>query len=277
MHPLSNVHRATRPQTAILALLAIFLLLGGCTTAIDPTQEDSPWDDRPWDDRPWADFLGQYVTVDDEGIHRVAYGAVTRGDRQRLEDYLDDLQAIAVSTLDRDRAMAFWINLYNALTVRVILDHHPVASILDVDLTPPADGPWDAELVTVEGRELSLNDIEHRILRPTWGDPRIHYAVNCASVGCPNLAREPFTAEGLEEQLDRAARAYVNHPRGARFEGGRLVVSSLYVWYREDFGGSDAGVVEHLRQYATGELAAGLAGYAGGLADGYDWSLNGAR
>ena len=254
------------PSIRILSLLATLLACeAGTAVAAAPAVDHGPW----------ADFLARYVSVDGEGIHRVAYGAVTAADRTRLERYLESLQEVAVSELPDGERMAFWINLYNAATLRVILDHYPVSSILEIDLAHPADGPWSAKLISVEGRELSLDDVEHRILRPTWDDPRIHYAVNCASVGCPDLAREPFAAEDLEAQLDRAARAYVNHPRGARFEDGRLVVSSLYVWYREDFGGSDETVIEHLRQYATGELAEELAGYAGGLVDGYDWSLNG--
>ncbi len=222
----------------------------------------------------WADFLGAYVCAHRSGVSRMDYAAVTTGHREHLDRYVEALQAVPISSYGRDQRMAYWINLYNALTVRVILEHYPVASITHIDLTPPSDGPWDAKLATVEGRELSLNAIENEVLRAGFEDPRIHYAINCASFGCPNLAGEPFVPEDLDERLDRVARDFVNHPRGARFEDGRLVVSSIYVWFREDFGGSDEGVVEHLRRYATGELAAGLAGYSGELTHGYDWNLN---
>ena len=107
------------------------------------------------------------------------------------------------SLTSRDEQLAYWINLYNALTVKVILDHYPVKSILDIDISPGwfSIGPWGKKLVAVEGVEISLDDIEHRILRPIWRDPRIHYALNCAAVGCPNLLREAFTGATAEVLL----------------------------------------------------------------------------
>ncbi len=165
-----------------------------------------------------------------------------------------------MSALRRPEQLAYWINLYNALTVQVVLDHYPVASIHDIAISPGllAIGPWDKPLIEIEGAAVSLNDIEHRILRPIWRDPRIHYAVNCASIGCPDLQARAFTAETAEALLEAAARAYVNHPRGARVEAGELTVSSIYAWYREDFGGTEAGVIAHLKRYAAPELAKAL-------------------
>ena len=122
--------------------------------------------------------------------------------------------------------------------------------------------------------ELSLDDIEHGIMRPTFNDPRVHYAVNCASVGCPNLGTEAFTGARLDEQLEAAARAYVNSRRGVALEGKRIVISSIYVWYKADFGGSDQGVLEHLRRYAAPALAQRLAELSSIRDHTYDWSLN---
>jgi hypothetical protein len=158
----------------------------------------------------------------------------------------------------------------------VVLDHYPVDSIKDIDISPGffSSGPWDKKLVTIEGQGLSLNDIEHRILRPVWQDPRIHYGVNCASMGCPNLQRKAFTAQNTDGLLDKAAREYVNHPRGVSMEDGDLVVSSIYDWFQEDFGGSEAGVIEHLMQYAEPGLKQKLQGFDDIDDDRYDWSLN---
>jgi hypothetical protein len=171
---------------------------------------------------------------------------------------------------------AFWVNLYNALTVRTVLQHYPVAGIREIDISPGlfADGPWGAELVEVEGVPLSLDDIEHRILRPIWRDPRIHYAVNCAALGCPNLQREPFAAARLDAQLDAAARAFVGHPRGVAIEDDELIVSSIYRWFSEDFGADDAAVIAHLRTYAPPDLARDLAGFTRIEDYAYDWNLN---
>jgi hypothetical protein len=111
-------------------------------------------------------------------------------------------------------------------------------------------------------------------LRPIFADPRIHYAVNCASIGCPDLAREAYGRDTTEAMLDAAARAFVNHPRGARIERGRLRVSSIYDWFKADFGGSDAAVILHLGSYAAPDLAEALRGIRKIDDHGYDWSLN---
>lgn len=231
---------------------------------------------RAVDHDAWGGFLDAYLVEGEDGINRVRYGAVTDADRQALDGYIERLSNIEVTGLNRDQQFALWVNLYNALTVAVVLDHYPVDSIRDIDISPGwfSSGPWGKELVTVEGKELSLDDIEHRILRPVWQDPRVHYVVNCAALGCPNLMAEPYRAECLEEQLDRQARAYVNHPRGARFEDDDLVVSTIFDWYQEDFGGTGKGVISHLMEYADPPLAERL-GEADRI-DGYeyDWVLN---
>lgn len=116
---------------------------------------------------------------------------------------------------------------------------------------------------------VSLDDIEHRFLRPLWRDPRLHYALNCASLGCPNLMRTAFTASNTETLLEEAARGFVGHPRGVHLQGGKLIVSSIYIWFREDFGGSDTGIVEHLKRY--GAVLDGRTRIDG---DAYDWALN---
>ncbi len=228
------------------------------------------------DHAAWNTLLAARVRRGPGGVNRFDYAGTTAPERRDLEAYLERLAATAVSRLDRDEQRAFWINLYNALTVKVVLDHYPVESIRDIDISPGffADGPWGRKLVRVEGEGLSLDDIEHRILRPIWRDPRIHYAVNCASLGCPDLQPEAFTTANTEALLERGARDYVNHPRGARIDGGRLVVSSIYHWFEEDFGGSDAGVIAHLRRYAAPALVRRLEGVERIADHRYDWSLN---
>ncbi|WP_218940158.1 DUF547 domain-containing protein [Denitrobaculum tricleocarpae] len=225
----------------------------------------------------WDAFLSRYVSEHADGVNRVDYAGVSRADKRKLADYIDALTATRVSGLNRAEQQAYWVNLYNALTVVTVLDAFPVASIRDIDISPGlfSDGPWGKKLVTIEGEQLSLDDIEHRILRPIWQDPRIHYAVNCASIGCPNLQTSAMTAANTEEFLDAGAVAYINHKRGAEIVGGRLVVSSIYDWFEEDFGGDDAGVIAHLKQYANPDLKAALADVTKVSDDRYDWDLNG--
>jgi hypothetical protein len=228
------------------------------------------------DHSSWAGFLKKYLTAGKDGINRVAYGKVSGEGRRRLKAYIDALAAAPVSRLLRAEQFAYWVNLYNALTVKVILDHYPVVSILRINISPGwfTFGPWDKKFISVEGEPISLNDIEHRILRPIWRDPRIHYAVNCASVGCPNVARVPWEAERLEAMLNKAARDYINHPRGARFGRWGLIVSSIFEWYAVDFGGSDAAVIQHLLKFASPLLATRLGRTENIYNHEYNWELN---
>ena len=225
---------------------------------------------------PWDQFLIKYVFQRDDGINRLAYGNVLFYDRDALDKYIVSLAAVTVTKLNRDEQMAYWFNLYNALTVQVILDAYPVSTIRDIDISPGlfSDGPWGAALIEVEGRALSLDDIEHRILRPIWKDPRIHYAVSCAALGCPNIGTAAFQADKLEEYLDFSARAYINNPRAVRVESGALILSSLYKWYADDFGGGDEALLRHLTAYADPALAATLSATTTISGYEYDWGLN---
>ena len=202
-------------------------------------------------------------------------GEVTVADRAALESYLDRLQATEVSALSRDEQLAFWVNLYNARTVALILEHYPVTSIRDITFGFLSFGPWDEPMLLVEGRILSLNDVEHQIVRPVWQDQRVHYVLNCAASGCPNLGLTAYRGATIDAAMDAAARAYVNDPRGVRFGAdGRLTVSKIYGWFQEDFGGDHAGVLRELRRYAEPGLMARLEGRERIDDYDYDWSLN---
>lgn len=243
----------------------------------DRWQTHDPASTRAIDHSAWSDLLNRFVVVQ-PGVNLVRYGDFDQAATQQLDDYLTLLQAVPVSRLNRDQQFAFWVNLYNAQTVRTVLDHMPVSSIQDINISPGlfATGPWGAELMRVEDQPLSLNDIEHRILRPLWQDPRIHYAVNCASIGCPDLQPRAFMADTLEQQLNGAAEAFVNSERAIQINGDRLIVSSLYDWFYEDFGGTDASLLAHLTHYAAPALKARLDGFSAISDDRYDWSLNAA-
>ncbi|WNK00035.1 DUF547 domain-containing protein [Thalassospiraceae bacterium LMO-JJ14] len=225
----------------------------------------------------WQRFLKTYVKDDPAGLNRVDYAGVTAEDKRALSSYLDGLAATPVSTLNRGEQQAYWINLYNALTVQVIVDHYPVKSIRDIDISPGlfSDGPWAKKLIKIEGEEVSLDDIEHRILRPIWNDPRLHYAVNCASVGCPDLIARAYTAADMDRLLSANAVTYVNSPRGVKIADGGITVSKIYDWFQEDFGGSEEGVIAHLMQYVTGDRKAALESATYIDDYDYDWSLNG--
>lgn len=239
----------------------------------------SPTSTRQINHQRWDAFLDRYVQEDHDGISRLPYARITPADKQSLADYIQAMQTIPILEYTRNEQLAYWLNLYNAVTVNIILQHYPVPSIRDIDISPGffADGPWGKKLLNINQQQLSLNDIEHRILRPVWKDPRIHYAVNCASLGCPNLRKKAFTAANTEATLDLAAKDYINHPRGVRFDEGKLFLSSIYSWFQSDFGIDDAAVIQHIRKYAQPELDQKLAGIDFISGDDYDWSLNDVR
>ena len=231
------------------------------------------------DHGPWQEILDSYVATDEMDVNLVDYAGLqaNAADTAKLNAYLDYLQGLDPRDYSRAEQMAYWINFYNALTVKVVLDAYPVETIRDIhEGVVPYTGPWNDVHARVAGEDLTLDHMEHGILRPIWKDERIHYAVNCAAYGCPHLIDTAFTAANTEELLDLGARAYVNNFRGVDVvDEDFIVISSIYDWYAEDFGDTEASVMEHLREHADGELAAFLETFEGAIEYDYDWSLNG--
>ncbi|NBB70197.1 MAG: DUF547 domain-containing protein [Alphaproteobacteria bacterium] len=248
----------------------------GAGQAVDRFAGDRAGAEHTVDHGAFAAFLARYRVVGPDGVARVRYADVAPADATRLRAYLARLGEVEVAALDRDAQLAFWLNLFNAAVVEVVLAHYPVASMRDIDLDPRAavHGPWTAAELEVAGDALSLADIEDDILFTYWRDPRVHYALHRGSLGCPNLPAEPFTGADIDARLDAAAMAYVNHPRGVAIEGGDLVVSSLYRWFQDDFGGSEPAVLRHLKAFAEPTRAMRLQRFDGIDRDRYDWRLN---
>lgn len=234
------------------------------------------------DHSPWDRLLKTYLKPAEDGLNRVDYRKFKTEAHQTLKSYVRKLESVDVTKLGRPEQFAFWANLYNARSIDIVLDHYPVKSIKDINLgggffAAITGGPWKAKVVTVNGQALSLDEIEHTILRGIFKDHRVHFAVNCASVGCPNLGRDALTGTRLDELLDKGGRAFVNSPRGVKIVDGKLHVSKIFSWFQADFGGSDEGVLEHIRRYADPELAARLKGVTRIDDTFYDWSLNDVR
>lgn len=249
------------PAARLLASLALATLLAMTATAQDAGV--------------WNRLLETYVHDSADGVNRVDYAALAASpdDRAALDDYIAGFESRDLSGSD-DAAFAAWINLYNAVTVRYIVQKYPLDSIRDGYLF---GGPWKKVRVVAGGREVSLDAIEHDILRPRFDDPRVHYAINCASYGCPNLRRSAWTADTLDADLDAAARNYINHPRGVSVGPRGLTVSSIYDWFRDDFGGSKDAVITHLLEYADPALAERIRATPKIRDFAYDWSLNDTR
>jgi hypothetical protein len=226
----------------------------------------------------WGQFLNTYLVVGNQkNASLIRYAQVIPEDKAALKKYLKAMSAIPMSQLNRAEQKASWINIYNALTVNIILEHYPLDSIKDISSNWFSSGPWELQLIIIEGESLSLNDIEHRILRPIWQDNRVHYAINCASMGCPNLQPRPFSAHNSEQLLNKGAYDFINSPRAVRFVGGKLVLSSIYDWFQTDFGVNKQQLLKYLQKNAAPPLANKLQQYHGTIDYSYDWRLNAAN
>ena len=267
-----------------------FILLGLIILAVavvlfffraPPAQLDSFWNQAELNSSAvishelWQQTLDEYLISDHlSGISRVDYQTLREDGVEELQGYLNAVSAIDPRNYNLAEQFAFWINLYNAVTVKLIVDNYPLDSITELGNSPLAFGPWDDHLITIAGRELTLNDIEHRILRPLWKDHRIHFTVNCASIGCPNLSAEAFTRQNQERLLEQSAGDYLQHPRGLRFEEDKLILSSIFDWYQEDFGASQNERLQTLSEYLPEPLATRVKNHKGPIDYHYDWQLN---
>lgn len=228
------------------------------------------------DHSDWQTILDDYLVSDtDSGVNLFDYSGLIDDGREPLDQYINALTSVDPLLLSRAEQKAYWINLYNAATVALILNNYPLASITNIDGKVGSFGPWDNDEVEVNGITLSLNDIEHRIIRPLYNDYRIHFAVNCASIGCPDLSTQAFTAENMEQLLDTAAAEYVSHPRGVTVNGNQLQLSSLFEWYASDFGSNLKQLLTTLSKHAEPKTKNALQNFSGDPNYYYDWSLNG--
>ncbi|ERM59618.1 DUF547 domain-containing protein [Vibrio cyclitrophicus] len=214
----------------------------------------------------WQQFLDNYLVK--QGQHAlVRYQTVSSSDKTKLKQYISRLEQIDPLDYPKAEQYAYWVNLYNAVTVDLILNAYPIKSITKLGGLF-SFGPWGDDVVAVNGKTLTLNDIEHRILRPIWQDPRTHYAVNCASLGCPNLQSQAFTSDNTEMLLELAAAEYINSDKGVLVNNNQLQLSSIYEWFAVDFGNQQQ-LIKHLDKYRTKPVT-----YTGKISYDYDWSLN---
>lgn len=224
-----------------------------------------------------------YVAVLERRISRAAAelnlfdysGALEAGEIPIIQAYTEDLASQNPEFLAENDQIAYWANLYNALTLKLVLENYPVKSIREIKSGLFSTGPWKRDVVTVNGKRLSLDDIEHKILRKRYPNPAmVHYMLNCASIGCPNLQPILWTGATLEADREAAARDFINSPRGVLMTGDELKASSIYKWFKEDFGGSKSETIDHFRQFAGPDLLDAM--NAGAKIEKYDynWDLN---
>ncbi len=192
-------------------------------------------------------------------------------DQAMLDSYLNQLSSNPPkNNASSNEKMAYWINAYNAFTVKLIIENYPVQSIKDIaGNIPMVDSPWDIKFFIIGGQNFDLNTIEHEILRKEFNDPRIHFAINCASFSCPRLRNEAFNASSLEAQLEEQTTVFINNPAKNTITENSLQISKIFDWFKSDF--KNAGSVqEFIAKYAKVKLDTSIKIH---YRD-YDWSLN---
>ncbi len=245
---------------------ASFLLcLLGCAA-----RTKAPQSSFPVKHDQWERLLQSHVTpegwVDYKGFIE---------DSALLNQYLDLLSSAHPNDKhwSKHEQLTYWINAYNAFTVRLIIRHYPVESIKKVTWTVPLlNSPWKINFISIQGITYNLGNIEHDILRKKFAEPRIHFAINCASYSCPPLSNHAYTADSIDDQLQRAAIRFVNDPLRNRITTDKVKVSSIFLWFRGDFT-KDGSLHDFLNQYSRTKIRPDQ--HIGYLK--YDWSLNDLR
>ncbi|MEM7552241.1 MAG: DUF547 domain-containing protein [Bacteroidota bacterium] len=216
----------------------------------------------------WDGLVKKYVLED--GL--VDYKGFIK-EQNELGKYLDLLSKNAPEKdWSDEEQIAYWINAYNAFTIKLVIDNYPLESIKNIKGSvqiPFVNTPWDIKFIEIGGETYDLNNIEHGILRKDFEEPRIHFAVNCASMSCPKLRREAFTADKLDQQLEDQGREFMNDPTRNKITEDKAQLSKIFKWFTGDF--KDKGsVIDFVNKYADVKAASSAKiSYLD-----YDWSLN---
>ena len=189
---------------------------------------------------PFNVLLAKYVS--NEGV--VNYKGF-KTEQNKLIKYITTLKSVASkSTWTRNEKLVYWINLYNSLTINLLLNHYPIQSITKIDKA------WDTNIVTIEGTSYTLNEIENNVIRPTFNEPRIHFAVNCGALSCPKLLNEAFVPDRLEKQLEKQTIAFINNSSHNKITINKIQISKIFDWYAADFG----NIITFFNNYSTTKI-----------------------
>lgn len=194
----------------------------------------------------WDSFLEEnLIKVDNR--YTPYYSKINSVEKNRLDYYIDEMSNITIQDYNSDTQKAYWINLYNALTVKVLLDHYPVKSIMEIS-TLLSRGPWSKKLIKISGKKLSLKDIKERILLPIWKDYRIHYILFDSSISGPELFPRAVTAQNIEQFLTVTELNYINKQGTVKIDGNMVIISALVKRYSEDLTYSEEQMISYLNE-----------------------------
>ena len=255
--------------------LIIWKISAGNDAPLDQWRVSNEANTTTIDHTLWQQTLDEFlISSSPSGVNLVDYQAIVEEGKPALSTYLKAMSATNIIDFAKKEQFAYWINVYNALTLHLISENYPVDSITDIPGGLAEFGPWDNPAITVLGESLSLNDIEHRILRPIWADHRIHFAVNCASIGCPNLQPQAFSASNLQALLGKSAQQFLAHDRGIQINQDSITLSSIFEWYSEDFGENETQILDTISEYLEPDQQQKIKANTFAIQYQYDWRLN---
>ena len=245
----------------ILIVFILFASISGVAVAKEQIEASRAWDY----------LLGAYLhgqNLDYKGIKK---------EESKLDHYLDYLNQLKVSEMRRNEKKAFWINLYNACTVKLILNHYPISSIKKIKRFGLWGSPWKKRICRSEGKKVTLDEIEHGILRTNFSDPRVHFALVCASTSCPALRFESYDASKLNRQLEEQTKSFMqNSEKNIFIESKKIAsLSMLFRWYGNDFGSTKQERLKFIKPYVPQEHQTWIDSDSTRIKYlNYDWRLN---
>lgn len=229
-----------------ILLICIIALSTSCTLPSCRTISGLETDSQPFTHEQWTNLLQKHVNPDGW----VNYDGFIK-DSLQLNNYLQQIESNYPNEKNwsREQILAYWINAYNAYTVQIVIRNYPVASIKDIKPGVAfLNSVWDIKFITIEGEQLDLNNIEHNILRK-MNEPRIHFAVNCASYSCPKLLNTAYEAATIDNQLNQQAIDFINDPKRNVITAEKADVSSIFNWFTGDFT-NDGSLKDFLNKYS---------------------------
>ncbi|MCY7350379.1 MAG: DUF547 domain-containing protein [Cytophagaceae bacterium] len=248
-------------------LLATLALVLGLTTYGETVTAPTS-NAKPISHETWNSLLKKYV--DNTGM--VDYRSLKEKDAKTLDKYLELVSSNAPGNdWSKDEKLAYWLNAYNAFTIKQILDMYPTNSIIRNQLQlVSGSGPFNKKYFKIGGKDMSLNNIEQDIVRKEFNEPRIHFALVCAAISCPKLRNEAYVPAKLDAQLADQAKDFLNNPKKNAISKEKVSVSKIFDWYKDDFGKSDENVVKFINKYSSAKAN----GDANVSYMKYDWNLN---
>ena len=268
-------------QLAVVSILSMLSMTVAAQVAFEPDAKELKfWNDHEPDSgmqvnhEPWQELLNKYVNdAHPSGINRFDYSAVSNVDRQALKDYLEYLQLLEPRQLNLEEAKAYWLNLYNAILVDNIVDvvqSTPIKSVREIKSGAFRAWPWTRDAVEILFKRLSLNEIEHNIIRPIYQDPRVHYVLAKGSLGGGGLLKTAFNGENNEVLLKQAEKKFLNHSRAISISAnGSVQLSAIFEWYASDFAASNAELMAYFAEHVTYDIP-----QTKKIKYQYDWTLN---